>query len=274
VGIPYAEVIGDPVAQSSSPAIHKKWLAALGLKGDFRATRVEADELEEYFAARRADPDWRGCSVTIPHKQAVLRFLDSIDPAAGAVGAVNRISREDQLLTGGNTDVDGIAAALDPIALQGEKAVLIGAGGAARAAIHYLQRRGIDDIVILARDPVKASLELAGMASHHLEFRPLAECDNAFEGARLVVNASPMGMEGQPPMPAALLTSLARDAGGKILFDMVYKPLETEFLAAGASKGAVTIDGMKMLVGQARAAFQAFFGSPAPASLTHAAGDA
>jgi shikimate dehydrogenase len=260
VGIPYAEVIGDPVAQSSSPAIHEKWLAELGMEGDFRATRVKADELQDYFADRCADPDWRGCSVTIPHKQAVVRFLDSVDPSATSIGAVNCISREDRLLTGRNTDVDGIATALDPVALEGEKAVLIGAGGAARAAIHYLQRRSIGRTVILVRNPAKASLELAGM----LEFRPLAECDGAFEGARLIVNASPMGMEGQPPMPPALLESLARHASGKILFDMVYKPLKTDFLAAGAANGAVTIDGMKMLVGQARAAFQAFFGSPAP----------
>jgi shikimate dehydrogenase len=264
MGIPYAEVIGYPVAQSSSPAIHKKWLAELGMEGDFRATRVEADELEEYLADCRVDPDWRGCSVTIPHKQAVLPFLDRVDPAATTIGAVNCISREDRLLTGGNTDVDGIAEALDPFELVGEKAVLIGAGGAARAAIHYLQRSGIGGVVILVRDTAKASLELTGMKPHQLEFRPLAECEGAFDGARLIVNASPMGMESQPPMPAALLASLARHARGKILFDMVYKPLETDFLATGAANSAVTIDGMKMLVGQARAAFQAFFGSPAP----------
>ena len=98
----------------------------------------------------------------------------------------------------------------------------------------------------------------------HLEFWPLAEGGSALASARLIVNASPMGMEGQPPMPAALLASLADHARGKILFDMVYKPLQTDFLAAGAANGAVTIDGMKMLAGQARAAFEAFFGSPAP----------
>jgi shikimate dehydrogenase len=262
--VSYAEVIGDPVAQSSSPAIHKNWLAQLEMEGDFRATRVSPDELEDYFSVRRADPHWRGCSVTIPHKQAVLRFLDSTDPAATAIGAVNCISRDAQLLTGRNTDVDGITAVLDEVQLEGEKAVLIGAGGAARAAIHYLQRRRIGNIVILVRDPAKASRELTGGGLHQLEFRPLAECESAFEDAALVVNASPMGMEGQSPMPPALLASLAEHARGKILFDMVYKPLETDFLATGAANGAVTIDGMKMLVGQAGAAFQAFFGSPPP----------
>jgi shikimate dehydrogenase len=264
MGIPYAEVIGDPVAQSSSPDIHKKWLARLGMEGDFRSTRVPAEELEDYFSARRADADWRGCSVTIPHKQAVLRFLDSVYPAAMAMGSVNCISRDGEALTGRNTDVDGIATALDPVELEGEKAVLIGAGGAARAAIHYLQHRRIGEIVTLVRNPAKASRELGGAGSPGIEFRPLAECDPALNGARLIVNASPMGMEGKPPMPAALLASLAEHARGKVLFDMVYKPLETDFLAAGAANGAETIDGMRMLVGQARAAFQAFFGSPAP----------
>ncbi|HLL58272.1 MAG TPA: shikimate dehydrogenase, partial [Allosphingosinicella sp.] len=262
--VPYAEVIGDPVAQSSSPAIHKNWLGQLRMEGDFRATRVPPDELEDYFSLRRADPDWRGCSVTIPHKQAVLRFLDCVDPAATAMGAVNCIGREADLLTGRNTDVDGVAAALDPIQLEGEQAVLIGAGGAARAAIHYLQQRRVRGIVILVRDPAKAIRELGNEQSLQLKFRPLDECDGSFDGARLIVNASPMGMEGQNPMPAILLASLAEQAAGKVLFDMVYKPIETDFLATGAANGAVTIGGMKMLVGQARAAFQAFFGSPAP----------
>jgi shikimate dehydrogenase len=262
--VPYAEVIGDPVAQSSSPAIHKNWLAQLGVEGDFRATRVSADGLEDYFSLRRADPDWRGCSVTIPHKQAVLRFLDRVDPAATAMTAVNCISRDGDLLTGRNTDVEGIAAALDPVELEGVMAVLIGAGGAARAATHYLQRRRVSGIVILVRDPAKAIRELGNEQSLQLKFRPLHECDGAFDGARLIVNASPMGMEGQDPMASTLLTSLAEQAAGKILFDMVYKPIETDFLAAGAANGAQTINGMKMLVGQARAAFQAFFGSPPP----------
>jgi len=262
--VPYAEVIGDPVAQSNSPAIHKNWLAQLGMEGDFRATRVSPDQLEDYFSLRRVDPHWRGCSVTIPHKQAVLRFLDSTDPAATAMGAVNCISRDAQLLAGRNTDVDGIAAVLDQVHLEGEKAVLIGAGGAARAAIHYLQRRRIGNIVILVRDPAKASRELTGGGSQHVEIRPLTECKNAFEDASLIANASPMGMEGQSPMPPALLASLAKHAPGKVLFDMVYKRLETDFLVTGAANGAATINGMKMLVGQARSAFQAFFGSPPP----------
>jgi shikimate dehydrogenase len=261
---PYAEVIGDPVAQSSSPAIHKQWLAELGIKGDFRATRVPVDSLEGYFSNRRLDPDWRGCNVTIPHKQTVLRFLDRTDPAATVIGAVNCVTREAGDLIGHNSDIDGIGAALDAIELESEKVVLIGAGGAARAAIHYLQERRVGRMLFLVRDPAKAAAALAGIQASVLEFRSLEDCDSAFGGARLIVNASPMGMEGQPQLPAALLASLAEHASGKILFDMVYKPLQTEFLAMGAARGATTIDGMKMLLGQARMAFEAFFGAPAP----------
>src|SRR5439155_19748837 len=103
---PYAEVIGDPVAHSKSPLIHRFWLEKAGIEGDYRTTRVEGPGLSAYLAQRRADPDWRGCNVTVPHKQAVIPLLDRMTPLAQQVGAVNLIASCEGLL-GGNSDVEG-----------------------------------------------------------------------------------------------------------------------------------------------------------------------
>lgn len=257
MGVPYAEVIGDPIAQTRSPAIHKSWLAELGVDGDYRATRVEAPDLSAFLAARRGDPDWRGCSVTIPHKEAVLPLLDYVDPGAAAIGAVNCIVPGPEGLTGRNTDTDGVAAALAGVPLAGRKAVLIGAGGGARAAIRYLSEADADT-VLLVRNPAKAA-HFTGT-----EVLPLDQAEAALNGAALVVNASPMGMAGAALWPEELLASIAEHAGGKTLLDMVYKPLETPFLAAGRANGARCVDGLDMLIGQARTAFELFFGRPAP----------
>lgn len=259
----YAEVIGDPIAQSKSPAIHKAWLAACGLEGDYRATRVTPADLAAYVAARRADADWRGCNVTIPHKQAIIPLLDAIDPGARAIGAVNCVHRISDALEGRNSDIDGIAAALDAIPLEGRKVALIGAGGAARAAIAYLAQREVGGLALLVRDPKKAEA-LREMAPR-MAIRALTEADEALSETHLIINASPMGMDGAAPMPPALLDAIAARSAGAALFDMAYKPLETAFLATGRAHGGTAIDGLTMLVGQARAAFALFFGHPAPA---------
>ena len=110
---PFAEVIGDPIAQSKSPAIHGFWLGKMGIDADYRACHVRPDELADYFSARRADPDWRGCNITMPHKQAVLPLLDGLDPAAERIGAVNTVVRRgDGSLIGANTDAPGF---IDPL---------------------------------------------------------------------------------------------------------------------------------------------------------------
>lgn len=258
MGRPYAEVIGDPVAHSRSPAMHKAWLAALGLEADYRATRVAPGDLADYLADRRADRDWRGCNVTLPHKQAILPLLDHVDAPARRIGAVNCVYRGAKGLHGCNTDFDGIAAVLDGLPLAGEKVAVIGAGGAARAALDYLAGRNVACIALLVRDPTKA-------ADLQMEVWSLQRCDGAMAGARLVINASPMGMTGGPDMPAPLLACVAAHAPGSTMFDMVYAPLETPFLAAARAMGGSIENGLTMLEGQGRAAFRRFFGAePSP----------
>jgi shikimate dehydrogenase len=260
----YAEVIGDPIEQSRSPLIHKFWLEQSGLTGDYRRTRVTDEELAGYFRDRRSDPNWRGCNVTIPHKENVLAHLDELEPGAAAIGAVNCVVRSSGRLVGTNTDVDGIGEALDDIVLEGRRVAIIGGGGAARAALAYVAGRHVDRVLILVRDPKKVEPLRALTNGSSCEIAPLESADAMFDGAAVIINASPLGMEGCPAMPAGLLAAAARQAAVATLFDMVYDPVETPFLAAGRRVDGRTVDGLTMLVGQARKAFELFFGAPAP----------
>ena len=254
----FAEVIGDPIAQSKSPIIHRYWLDQLGIDGDYVRTQVAASDLSDFISRRRVDPDWRGCNVTIPHKRAVMPLLDRIDPEAEAIGAVNCVVPEARGSAGYNTDIDGVAAALDSTELQGRQAAVIGAGGGARAVLAYLARRQAD-VVVLARNPSKAQA-LRSLAE--IELLPLDRAAAAFEGAATIVNATSLGMAGADPMPASLLEAAQANAAEAVLFDMVTTPRKTDFLACGDR----TVDGLTMLIGQARRAFELFFGSTPPPS--------
>ena len=268
----YAEVIGDPIAQSKSPAIHTFWLNQLGIAADYRACQVRRAELADYFARRRDDPDWRGCNITMPHKQTAIALLDTVDPLAARIGAVNTVVRgEGGKLTGYNTDAAGFLEPLQPYLRETHlvrMARVIGAGGAARAIIAALADQHFT-IVLAARDPAKAQAllaELAPKGEHHTP--PLEHfvvpTDFAFDDRSqlldLVINASPLGMAGQPP----LQFDLSHVPPGSVVYDIVTHPLETPLLAAARAAGFVTIDGLDMLIGQAAAAFALFFGQPAP----------
>jgi len=269
---PYAEVIGDPIAQSKSPAIHNFWLGKLGIAADYRACHVTPGGLADYLAARRDDPDWRGCNVTMPHKQAIMPLLDAVDGDAAAIGAVNTVVRNhDGVLIGYNTDAAGF---LEPLQADLAKphlyrmARILGAGGAARAIVTALAGQGFT-LVLAARDPHKAKDlldELAPTGDHHAialqHFAPPTDFvfddrDGLFD---LVVNASPLGMAGQPP----LAFDFSHAPPGSTVYDIVTHPLETPLLAQARSRGHRTVDGLAMLIGQAAVAFEKFFGQPAP----------
>ena len=267
----YAEVIGDPIAQSKSPAIHGFWIDKLGLDAEYRAHRVPECGLADYLEARRADPNWRGCNVTMPHKQAVMPLLDRLDPLVEKVGAANTVVREGDGLAGYNTDVAGF---LEPLAaMLGERhlfrmARVLGTGGAARAVVSALAGHGFT-IVLAGRDPAKARAMLdeldPGGEHHAVDLAHFAEqTDFAFDDRAgccdLVVNASPLGMRGQPP----LAFDWSRAAPGSVAYDIVTDPVETRFLADARAAGFATIDGLAMLIGQAAAAFEMFFGIAPP----------
>ena len=261
----YAEVIGDPIAQSKSPLIHNYWLGLCKLEGDYRRTFVERGRLHEFLADRRVDPFWRGCNVTIPHKERAAALVDDLEARARAIGAVNCIVASSAGLTGANTDVDGIAAALDGTALEGGSAAVIGGGGGARAAVAYLAGRNVADILILVRDPAKAESLRTIAPGIAMQVAHLDRAGPPLARVSAVINATQLGMRGCPEMPAALLDAITRQDGEATLLDMVYDPIETRFLATGRAAGAPVVDGLTMLVGQAAKAFEMFFGVPAPA---------
>lgn len=256
---PYAEVIGDPVAHSKSPRIHRHWLAMLDCDGDYRTCRVTEGGLADFFAQRRSDTAWRGCNVTIPHKQAIMPYLDVLDTRAQAVGAVNTVWKSaDGQLTGTNTDVDGVAEALDRANRDLRTALVLGAGGAARAAFRYLADRGCETR-ILARNPAKA-LDVAQSCGASPAAYAFEAGSGAFAGADVLINATQLGMTGQDPMPDFVIEQLGELADDALVFDMVYAPLETGLLRAARKRGLKTADGLTMLVGQAASAFERFFG--------------
>ena len=268
---PYAEVIGDPIAQSKSPAIHGHWLREAGITADYRAHRVTSAGLAGYLAARRADDAWRGCNVTMPHKQAIIPLLDRLDPAALRIGAVNTVVREGTKLVGYNTDAEGF---LEPLRRElacdhlFRMARVLGTGGAARAIVTALAGEGMV-IVLAGRDPAKARAlldELDPGGEHHaVDIAHFADTtDFAFDDREgcldLIVNASPLGMTGQP----ALAFDLSHVPPGSIVYDIVTHPLDTPLLRAARAAGFRTVDGLAMLIGQAASAFEKFYGQKPP----------
>lgn len=270
--LPYAEVIGDPIVQSKSPALHNFWLGELGIDARYDRCRVTADGLSDYLAARRADPLWRGCNVTMPHKLAIMPLLDRLDPLARQIGAVNTVVREaDGSLTGYNTDAPGFLEPLQPLLDQTHlfrMARIMGAGGAARAIIAALAREHFV-IVLAARDPAKARAlldELAPDGEHHaIGIDHFADVtDFAFDDREgccdLVINASPLGMTGNPD----LAFDLSHAPPGSVVYDIVTSPLDTAFLGRARDAGLRTVDGLSMLIGQADIAFRHFFDATPP----------
>ncbi|WP_267378195.1 MULTISPECIES: shikimate dehydrogenase [unclassified Sphingomonas] len=254
---PYAEVIGDPVAHSKSPMIHGFWLKALGIDADYRATRVAPEDLGAWLAARRADPAWCGCNVTVPHKLAALDHVGDPGDVRGTIGAINTVFRgQDGALIGTNTDAGGFYAPIADRDLAGKAVTVIGAGGAARAILFALSRIGVGRVTLLNRNPLKGAALLAafGLKGQAL---PLTA---ALPPCALLVNATTLGMTGQPPL-AIDLTPLPDDA---LVYDIVYAPLETPLLAAAHACGLETVDGLEMLVGQAALAFEILFGAAPP----------
>lgn len=255
--IAYAEVIGDPINHSKSPIVHGFWLEKLGINAEYRAHHVRPEQLQGYINERQNDPSWRGCNVTIPHKVAVMDLVSDPGLVKDSIGAMNTIVRQgDDSLMGTNTDAAGFFAPLANSDWKGAHAVLIGAGGAARAVLFALKQAGIEDVTILARNGLKASgvMMQSGLRGDVLSL------DASLPDADLLINTSPLGMVGQPELEIDL-SPLSDNA---LVYDIVYTPLETGLLKAARSRNLETIDGLDMFIGQAALAFELFFGQTPP----------
>lgn len=266
---PYAEVIGDPIAQSKSPVIHGFWLAQLGMEGEYHRCHVTASGLADYLAERRGDARWRGCNVTMPHKQTIMLLLDRIDGEAARIGAVNTVVREsDGSLTGYNTDAPGFLEPVRPLLGDQEYrfAYVIGTGGAARAIIDALFHAEFM-LWSISRNPAKAKAEFGHYLGDDPEFLiDMAELKAGSlrpadpEVFSLIVNATPLGMTGHPPLDLPWGGFLSNAT----VYDIVTSPVDTALLQQARAQGLTTIDGLAMLIGQAAVAFEKFFGAPAP----------
>ena len=271
-GRPFACIVGWPVEHSRSPALHGFWLKQHAIDGYYGRLPVEPrrDALEALVAFLRRTPNARGCNLTLPHKIDILPLLDRIDAGASRIGAVNTVVKcADGSLEGRNTDGFGFLAALRQDApgwsAAAGPAVVLGAGGAARAVVASLIDAGVPELRLLNRTH-DAAIDL-GVAFTPEDGRNIVierwnDRSTTLKGAALLVNTTSLGMKGQPPLDldlAALPITAAVD-------DIVYVPLETGLLAAARARGNRCVDGLGMLLHQGRPGFEAWFGQPASVS--------
>lgn len=256
--IPLAGVIGCPVGHSRSPVLHGTWLHHYGLKGHYVPLHVEKEDLPQVL---RALPKmgFVGANVTIPHKEAALALADTASPMARAIGAANTLTFEDGLIHADNTDGYGFLQNLREGAQDWQPtngpALVLGAGGAARAVIVALADAGVPQIWLSNRTRNRAET-LQAEISAPITLIDWADWAQAARDAALIINTTSLGMAGQPALDliGAVFNS------GSVVTDLVYTPLETEFLRQAQQSGCVTVDGLGMLLHQAAPGFERWFG--------------
>jgi shikimate dehydrogenase/3-dehydroquinate dehydratase type I len=254
-------ILGHPLGHSLSPLMHNTAFGRLGLDAAYLPFDVDARGLAPTLAALRA-AGLRGANVTIPHKSAVIPLLDGIDAHARSIGAVNTIVSRGGKLRGHNTDVAGFVGALGAagVRLEGARALVVGAGGAARAAVAGLLENGAA-VTVVNRGRRRAE-ELAGrLGGARIAVADICDIGPAAERSEIIVNCTPAGMKGFPrtcPVPPR------RIARGAAVMDMVYNPARTRLLAEAEKRGARTVSGMEMFIRQGMEAFRLWTGKPFP----------
>ena len=286
-------VVGFPARHSISPAIHQAALDALGIDARYERWEVAPTDLAAWAAGLRAS-DLLGASVTVPHKETIIPLLDDLDPLARQIGAVNTIYKVNERLHGTNTDVAGFARALAGAgyAPEGGTAVMLGAGGAARAVAHALLGTGVRRLGIFNRDPARArklaedlaaawARAAADAGEAPFDFRPAGaapaveafgldapELASWLPTCELLVNTTSVGMRaGERLLPAA------RVPGQAFVVDVIYTPRQSALLADAAACGARTLNGLPMLIYQAAAQFERWTGRQPPLATMFAAAE-
>lgn len=265
-----AGVIGHPIAHSKSPALHRAAYAYLGFDCSYTAIDAAPGALDSLLAELRTVPEWRGLSVTMPHKAAVLAYLDEVGPDVAELGVVNTVLADGagsrRRLIGYNTDVEGIVRAVEHAgAGSPERALVLGGGGTASAAVAALARMGVEQVDICVRSPLKAeSLAVLGsrfgMAVHLSEFTAAAELCST---AELVISTLPP--HGADELAAALnrapsLAGKPGQHGKRVLLDVAYDPWPSALAEVWSLRGGVIVPGLEMLLYQAVAQVKLFAG--------------
>ena len=255
--IPRACVMGHPVAHSRSPMIHGYWLKTLGIQGAYDLKDLSPEAFPDFVTGFPAN-GYIGGNVTVPHKEAAYRIVDSRDEAAEAIGAVNTLWLENGRLLGGNSDTHGFIANLDDRApgwdVPGCRAVVLGAGGAARSVVYALVTRGAQ--VHLVNRTFARAEEVAARFGPRIRANGIDELPGLLATADVLVNCTSLGMVGKP----ALEIDLRPLKSSAVVHDIVYVPLETPLLAAARLRGHRTVDGLGMLLQQAGFGFRKWFG--------------
>lgn len=255
---PTACIIGWPIDHSRSPLIHRHWLSELGIAGDYVALPVEPGHAEGFFRAF-AESGFVGGNVTAPHKEAAFRAVHAMDDNAAALGAVNTIWLDGGQLVGANTDVHGFLANLDECAPDWDKrdgsALVLGAGGVARAVIWGLLGRDFESIRVANRTAERAETLAAqfGRGVIPVEWADLPE---TLGQASIIVNCTSLGMENNPPLEIGLEPVRP----GTVVNDLIYVPLETPLIRDAKNRDLVAVGGLGMLLHQAVPGFQKWFG--------------
>lgn len=269
-------IFGWPVAHSKSPQMHESAAEALGIALRYERFEVPPDGLAKAVRASHA-AGIDGYNLTVPHKVAIMALLDEVTPAARAIGAVNTVVRRGDRYLGDNTDAPGLVRSLEEAGVELGEAhvVVLGAGGAARAAVVGLAEAGAKEICVLSRRPEQSETlcrSLAEAVGCGLESAPLGEAARYFGRASLLVQATSATLESNPSAQA-FADSLPLQAlpEGAAVVDMVYKPLETTLLARAAARGLSTVDGLGMLLHQGAIAFEMWTGFEPPLDVMRAA---
>ncbi len=252
-----AFVVGWPIAHSRSPLIHRFWLRRNGIAGDYVAEAVPRDAIDAFLAGFR-ERGYLGGNVTLPHKEAAYRAASVLTPVAEKLEAANTLWLASGRLHADNTDVYGFAANLDeraPAWRNGKKALVIGAGGAARAVLQALLDSEFSEIALLNRTPARAEA-LARHFGGLIQAGGLKALPDALSQADLVVNATSAELHdaGELVVPWAVAKT------GAVVTDLVYVPLMTPFLQSARSQGLTVVDGLGMLLHQAAPGFERWFG--------------
>lgn len=255
---PLACIIGWPVRHSRSPLIHRYWLSHYGIEGDYVPQPVEREAAEAFFAAFRSGP-YIGGNVTVPHKEIAFAMVGRRDGVAEALGAANTLYFEGDVLVGANTDAPGFLANLHQnapgFASLGGPAIVLGAGGAARAVVWALQTRGFSPVHVVNRTRARAEA-LVDRLGDPVRAAGWEDLPALLPDASILVNTTSLGMEGEPPLEI----DLGPASDDLLVTDIVYVPLVTPLLERAKARGLQTVDGLGMLLHQAAPGFERWFG--------------
>lgn len=256
-------VVGNPISHSLSPVMHQAGFDLYGIQAQYHALKLETYEIGAFAAWMNRD-SFMGCNVTIPYKESFPALVDELDDTVLKTGALNTVVKDHFKLIGYNTDVYGFQAPLQSYRdnLEGEKAIIFGTGGAAKAVRAALSKMDMAEIIFISRKPAAVSIAANGYGAD-IHVADYSQWSAFADDATLIVNTTPLGM--YPDLNKSPVESHEADVlEGKICYDLIYNPVETKFLKLAKQAGAIVLNGLEMFMGQGNYSFQLWTGKRLP----------